>query len=145
MNSFGIRVYQPLTAVTGNPVLVPASLSVQPQSWAAVAKGGMWDATIAIKGPLNDLTGLTAWIGYRVEIINERGTPVWWGDIATVEITANGVRKGISLDRLANKVMLRYTQTQPGGGVESVDTAWTSDTGEPDGVRRMGTAHHARA
>lgn len=127
MTSFSIRVYRPTGASSREPVLVPASLDVQPQSWAAIAKGGMWDADIAITGPIDELAGLTAWLGFQVEIINANGTPVWWGDIQTVEIVSDGVRKGITLSRLANRVQLRYSQKQTGGGVESVDTAWTDN------------------
>jgi hypothetical protein len=107
-------------ATLPEPVLVPASLNVRPQTWAAIAKGGMWDADIVLTGPVDELAGLTSWIGYIVEIVNDRGTPVWWGDIATVQVTDNGVRKGISLDRLANRVQLRYTQKQPGGKVDTL-------------------------
>ncbi len=127
MSSFSIRVYRPTGASSREPVLVPASLDVQPQSWAAIAKGGVWDADIAITGPIDELAGLTAWLGFQVEIINANGTPVWWGDIQTVEIVSDGVRKGITLSRLANRVQLRYSQKQTGGGVESVDTAWTDN------------------
>ncbi len=127
MTGFSIRVYRPTSVSTRAPVLVPPALDVQPQSWAAVAKGGTWDAQIVIAGPLDELSGLTAWLGYNVEIVNANGTIVWWGDITTVEITAGGLRRGISLDRMANRVQLRYSQKQTGGGVESVDTAWTDD------------------
>ena len=122
--TFSIAVYD----ATGGAVMVPASLDVQPQSWSAVAKGGMWDAEIAIFGPRDGLMGLTAWLGYRLEILNGNGTAVWWGDIAAIEITADGVRRGATLERLANRVMLRYAQTQPGGGAASADTAWTEDS-----------------
>lgn len=128
MTSFSIRVYQPTGANSRVPVLVPAVLTVEPTTWSAVAKGGMWDAEIMLTGPLAELTGLTAWLGYQVEIINERGTAVWWGDIDTVEVTANGLRRGISLDRMANRVSLRYSQTQAGGGAAAADTAWTDNT-----------------
>jgi hypothetical protein len=126
--TFSIRVYRPTGASSREPALVPASLDVRPLSWDAVAKGGYWSAEIPIYGPLDELTGLTSWLGYNVEIVNDRGTIVWCGDVTTVEITAGGLRKGITLDRMANRVQLRYSQKQTGGGVESVDTAWTDDT-----------------
>ena len=77
MTSFSIRVYRPTGASSREPALVPASLDVQPQTWAAIAKGGCWDADIAITGPIDELAGLTAWLGYQVEIVNDRGTAVW--------------------------------------------------------------------
>lgn len=124
MMTYSIAVYD----AAGAAIMVPASLDVQPQSWSAIAKGGMWDAEIAIFGPRDGLMGLTAWLGYRLEILNGNGTPVWWGDVAAVEITADGVRRGATLERLANRMMLRYAQTQPGGGAASADTAWTEDS-----------------
>ena len=90
MTTFTIRVYQP----DGTPVMVPGSLGVQPQAWSGVARGGAWDADIAVFGGLEELAGLTAWLGNRLEILNADGAPVWWGDVAAVEVTANGTRRG---------------------------------------------------
>lgn len=126
--SFTIQVFQSTGVNSRVPVLVPASLNVRPANWSAVAKGGMWDAQIDITGALDELTGLTSWLGYMIEIVNDNGTPVWWGDIVTVEITAGGLRKGISLKGLANRIALRYAQKAAGGGTASVDTTWLDDT-----------------
>jgi hypothetical protein len=120
-----------------NAVMVPGNLAVTPVTWSAIARGGMADAEVQIAGDLAQLAGLTAWLGYRLEIINERGTAVWWGDIATVEILSGGLRRGISLDRLANKVSVRYSQIQPGGTAAAADTAWASDTAS---IAKYGTA-----
>ncbi len=135
MSAYSIAVYDS----SGAAVMVPATLDAQPQRWAAVARGGMWDAEIAVFGPRDGLMGLTAWLGYRLEILNANGTAVWWGDIAAVEITEGGARKGATLERLANRVTLRYAQTQPGGGAASVDTAWTDDSASQGrfGVREL--------
>ena len=124
MSAYSIAVYD----ASGAAVMVPASLDVQPERWAAVARGGMWDAEIAVFGPRDGLMGLTAWLGYRLEIVNGNGAAVWWGDVAAVEIVADGVRRGATLERLANRIMLRYAQTQPGGGAASADTDWLDDT-----------------
>ena len=124
MSAYSIAVYD----ATGAAVMVPASLDAQPQSWSAIARGGMWDAEIAVFGPRDGLMGLTAWLGYRLEIVNGNGAPVWWGDIAAVEIVADGVRRGATLERLANRISVRYAQTQAGGGAASADTDWLDDT-----------------
>jgi hypothetical protein len=124
MTTYGIRVYQP----DGAPVIVPGSLDVQPQAWSNVARGGAWDADIAVFGALEELAGLTAWLGNRLEIINANGAAVWWGDVTLVEVTAGGTRRGISLDRMANRVQVRYAQPQPGGAAASADTTWAENT-----------------
>ena len=40
MSAYSIAVYDS----SGAAVMVPATLDAQPQRWAAVARGGMWDA-----------------------------------------------------------------------------------------------------
>jgi hypothetical protein len=108
-------------------VVTSAALDIRPRTWSAIAKGGTWDADIDVFGPLAELTDITAWLGYKVNIINEFGTCVWWGDVQTVEIVAGGLRRGVTLDRLANRVMIRYSQKQPGGGSISTDTGWADN------------------
>jgi len=123
MNGFGIRVYR----ADDTPVLIPSMLDVEPGPWSAQALGGCQDARVAIYGALVELMGLTDWLGYRIEILNPNETVVWWGDITAVEITAGGLRRGVSLDGMANKIQVRYSQVQPGGTAIAADTAWASD------------------
>ena len=130
--NFSIAVYD----AAGAAILVPGNLDVRPSMWSAIARGGPLDAEIEIGGDLAQLAGLTAWLGYRIEIINANGLAVWWGDIATVEIVATGLRRGVSLNRLGNKVSVRYSLTQPGGTAAAADTAWASDT---TSIARYGT------
>lgn len=117
-----------VTSRSGDPLIVPASLDVRPRSWSAVAGGGHWDATIEIAGGLDELAGLTAWLGCSLDILDAGGAACWWGDVATVEIAADGVRRGLSLENVANRVQVRYVQKQAGGGAASADTTWAEDT-----------------
>jgi hypothetical protein len=121
--SFSIGVFD----TTGAAVMVPGALTVQPQTWSAIARGGMWDAEVQILGDLPALTGLTSWLAYRIEIVNANGTAVWWGDIVAVEIVATGLRRGVSIENLANRVQVRYSQIQPGGSAIAADTAWADN------------------
>lgn len=124
MNEFSIRVFR---GDTRTAVIVPSTLTVKPMVWTAQAKGGMWSAEVMIYGLEAELSQLTAWLGYEIQIVNGRGTPVWWGDIFQVDVLTDGIRKGVSLDKLANRVMLRYTENMPGNAVRSVDTDWIDD------------------
>jgi hypothetical protein len=124
VTDFSIAVFD----ASDNAILVPSALNVRPVMWSAIAAGGMLDAQVEIAGDVSQLWGITAWLGYRIEIINRRGTAVWWGDIQTVEIVASGLRRGISLSQMANKISVRYSQTQPGGAAVAADTTWASDT-----------------
>ncbi|MBK8772638.1 MAG: hypothetical protein IPM06_19735, partial [Rhizobiales bacterium] len=73
------------------------------------------------------MAGLTAWLGYRLEIVNRNGVAVWWGDIVAVEIVASGLRRGITLERLTNRISVRYSQIQPGGTATAADTTWADN------------------
>lgn len=126
--SFFIQVYTPTGTTTRVAVPIPAVLVVEPRAWSATAEGGNWDAEVIISGPLSELLGLTAWLGHQIEIFNDRGTMVWWGDIDTVEIVSGGLRRGIGLSRTSNRLSVRYSQKQVGGGVLSADTAWSDET-----------------
>lgn len=124
---FYIQVYTPTGATTRIAVPIPSVLNVEPRAWSSVAEGGMWDAEVIISGPLNELIGLTAWLGHQIEIFNENGTMVWWGDIDTIEVVERGLRRGIDLTRMSNRIAVRYSQKQSGGGVLSADTTWLDD------------------
>ena len=129
---FSIRVYDR----SDNPVAVPAGLVVQPVRWSWAAIGGPADAEIEVGGIREGLLALAGWLGYRVEIVNADGVPVWWGDIDACEVAFGGVAVGISLENLANRVQVRYSQRQAGGGAAAADTAWVQDD---DSVAQFGT------
>lgn len=129
---FSIRVYDR----SDNPVAVPAGLVVQPVRWSWAAIGGPADAEIEVGGIREGLLALAGWLGYRVEIVNADGVPVWWGDIDACEVAFGGVAVGISLENLANRVQVRYSQRQAGGSAAAADTAWAQDD---DSVAQFGT------
>ena len=129
---FAIRIYDR----ADNPVAVPAGLVVQPVRWAWNAIGGPADAEIEVGGIRDGLLALAGWLGYRIEIQNADGERVWWGDIEACEIVFGGLAVGVSLENLANRVQVRYSQRQAGGGAEAADTAWAQDD---DSVTQFGT------
>ncbi len=121
--TYSIRLF----SRTGSALIVPDSLRVTPLRWSAVARGGAWDAEIAVLGDLGQLAGLTAWLGCTLDIVNGDGTAVWSGDVAAAEIVSGGLRRGATLERMANRVHVRYSQTQAGGAAAAADTAWADD------------------
>ena len=77
MSQFSIAVRTPAEA----PILIPSTMNIMPQAWSADAVGGMWDATIELGGSIEELAGITSWLGYQIDILDDQGTSVWWGDI----------------------------------------------------------------
>lgn len=123
MSQFSIAVRTPAEA----PILIPSTMNIMPQAWSADAVGGMWDATIELGGSIEELAGITSWLGYQIDILDDQGTSVWWGDIVAAEVVIGGARGGITLEYLANRIQVRYVQIQPGGGTLSADTEWVDD------------------
>ena len=129
---FSIRVYDR----SDNPVALPAGCTARPVRWAWAAVGGPADAEIEVSGVRNGLIALAGWLGYRLEIANADGERVWWGDVEACEIAFDGMAVGISLENLANRVQVRYSQRQAGGTAESADTDWAEDAAS---VAQFGT------
>ncbi len=129
---YSIRVYDR----SDNPVAIPAGCTARPVRWSHKAVGGPADCEIEVSGLRDGLLGLAGWLGYRLEVVNPDGIPVWWGDVEAVEVAFGGMAVGISLENLANRVQVRYSERQAGGTAESVDTDWAQDDGS---VAQFGT------
>lgn len=120
---FGVRVYDR----NGNAVTVPAGVSVAPEGWSAAAVGGPVAAELRASGPVEALLTLAAWLGYQVQVTSPRGQVVWWGQVATVEVAAGGVTRGVSLAEMVNRLKVLYVAPQAGGSAAAAETAWAED------------------
>ena len=124
MSGFWVRVLDR----NGAAVLLPADVTLAPSSWAASAVGGPTTAEIEATGDTGALLGLAAWLGYALEICNEAGQVVWWGQMVSLDVLANGVRRGLSIGDVVNRLRLLYVRQVAGGGEESAETDWIEDT-----------------
>lgn len=89
------------------------SFDVQPQAWFGmlrVGRVGCYRRVLTWRNSGRDRLG-----GQPREIIHANGAAVWRGHVTLVEVTVAGRGRGISLDRMANRVQVRYAQPQPGG------------------------------
>jgi hypothetical protein len=121
---FNIRAYDSFDV----PMPVPDGVTVAPQRWSAQAVGGHYQAEIRMESSnAAALLHFATWLGYRLEIVNERGSAVWWGDVVEVEVAAGGMLLGTSLRGLANKVMVYYSRPMAGGAAEKAETEWDQD------------------
>ena len=102
MSGFWVRVLDR----NGAAVLLPADVTLAPSSWAASAVGGPTTAEIEATGDTGALLGLAAWLGYALEICNEAGQVVWWGQMVSLDVLANGVRRGLSIGDVVNRLRL---------------------------------------
>lgn len=63
-----------------------------------------------------------------VEIYNGLDEMVWWGFVSTVQYGAGKRRVSVSLEEMANRIMVRYTMLAPAGQMgEICQTGWADD------------------
>mgnify|MGYP001559044191 CR=1 FL=1 len=113
-------------------------VSLEPTSYSWHGIGGPEAANITVWGNPNAVWEAVEWLRCPVEITDERGTLVWYGYVAEVEIRVGAITVGVSLDDMANKIAVAYSyipaaSTTPG---ERKTTAYSSDT---DSTAEYGT------
>lgn len=110
----------------GFVVLAPTDVVLTPTVWSAAAMGGPVAADVELAGAADSLLSLAGWLGFGIEIWNEGG-PVWWGQVLGLEVSANGVRRGLSIADVVNRVKLLYVRQAAGGTEEAAETGWSED------------------
>lgn len=111
----------------GGAVLAPAGVRLSPVGWSAAAVGGPVACEVELAGEAAELLGLAAWLGYGLEVAGEAGQVVWWGQVTGLEVAAGGVRRGLAIGEVANRVKLLYVRQAAGGVEEAAETAWSED------------------
>lgn len=122
---FSIRVLD-----RNNGTIAPPALAkIKPLRWSGDLLGGPRSAEIRIDDvEVKSLLPLTAWLGYKIHVVDSDGMELWWGDIDEVTITRNGVERGVTLAGMANRLKILYTVLRPGGGPSAAETDWAENT-----------------
>jgi hypothetical protein len=138
MQKFFVRLQR--SGYYGSAALtLPQDLQLLPISWTAGDRGGCREAIISASGSAESLASLATWLGDRVEINNEMGELVWWGDLWDMELNLGNVIISLSMDNIYNRVAVTYPFMLPDGSEESRTTSWVSDQVSIDryGVREL--------
>lgn len=147
MTTFSVRVYDR----NQNPILAPSEVSMKPVGWSAAAVGGPVAAEVALSGEAGALLSLASWLGYGLEIYNDDGQIVWWGQIVTLEVASDGVRRGLSIGEVVNRLQLIFVRQLAGGLEEAASTDWIESApsialyGERQRIYSAGTMTQAQA
>jgi hypothetical protein len=82
-------------------------------------------------GPTRALAELANHLRAPLEVWDPVAGAVWWGYVNRVELQREGIRIGVSLDAMANRVAVAFTRSNPGssGAGEHAMTAWAEDAG----------------
>ena len=99
-------------------------LELTPRNWDAQAVGGPTLASIDGAGDVGALWGATLWLGYHVRIVNETGTPVWWGIVASAQVQTKGAAVTVTLDDMRNRINVDYSYTDADGATQDAETGW---------------------
>lgn len=111
-----------------DPVPLPAGVEFAPQSWDASAVGGPVSASVLATGGEEALGELADWLGCSLWIVSPDGEYVWYGDIAEVLFDVGGESLGVTLERVANRIKVAYTDDTPGGDLAAAETTWAENT-----------------
>lgn len=106
----------------------PTELGLTAQRYSINAIGGYEQAQIAIGTsiPLR-LWDALHWLGYYVLIRNDWNNVVWAGKVTSVEVDFGGMALGKSLDDMANRVQVAYSETDAYGSTQQGTTDWADN------------------
>lgn len=105
-----------------NKFTLPQGLRLHAQRYRTTAQGGPQWAEVWASGEAMVLWRLLAWLRYDIEIHDDDGRPVWWGYVDAVDLGAGGVSVGVSLESMANRIAVIWSNDNDGG-----TTAWAED------------------
>ena len=120
--TFGVRVHDR----AGAAVLPPADVTFTPTAWSSAAVGGPVAAEIELTGNPDAMLPLAAWLGYRLAVLADE-QEVWWGHLESLTVTAGRLTRTVTLEGMANRVKVLYSQARAGGEVIGSETDWTED------------------
>jgi len=115
---------------------LPRDLEIVPLTWSANDRGGCFQAEFTAHGSAESLATLANWLGDRIEVYNEMGQRVWWGDLWDIEIVLDHIEVRLSLDNVYNRVKVIYPDVLPDGTEISRRTNWAQND---NSIERYGT------
>ena len=114
---------------TDTNVTIPPGLGITVGSYSWDDHGGPAGAEVALTGSDDALwAAAVGWLGKEICILNDFGSPVWWGVVSDVKVSLGAFVVGVSLDNMANRIKVMWTQPDATGASESLATAWIDDT-----------------
>ncbi len=116
-----------LSSREGTPLFLPGCLRVRTLSWKA--QGGCERALLDLENVPGSFSQWAELIGKSVRIYNRFGSLVWWGYVQSAAQGEGAYALLRSLDDLANRVAVSYTELQPQGENFGVAkrTEWAED------------------
>lgn len=124
-----MRVYLPADDPFGGSPwgAVSPLLALAGERERANVTGGPMSAEVSVNGPVRALWECLRWLRRPVELSSPEGMPVWWGFVNEVRLQLAGLTIGVSLDPMANRIAIAYSDPAADGGAERGTTPWAED------------------
>lgn len=106
----------------------PTQLKLTVERYSGVAVGGFEDAEISVEGPVESLWEVLRWLRHYWVIRNENFNIVWAGFVTLAQANFGGLQIGKTLDGMANRIAVAYSEDDPDGAATRGTTAYADDT-----------------
>lgn len=116
----------------GSMLTLPTDVVLMPQSWSASDRGGCKQATINASGSAESLAYLCGFLGDHIQISNDKGEVVWWGDLWDIDLSLGNVNISLSIENVLNRIRVTYPHSNPDGSEISQKTDWALDQNSID-------------
>lgn len=111
------------------------TLDIVPEWYRESVEGGCAAAEFSVTGERNNLWLCADLIGREIRVYDERNQVTWWGMNYEVRINIEGTVFGFSLDNMANRIAVAYTEENADGSTDRKTTAWSNNN---DSIYRFG-------
>ena len=91
-----------------NPRPLNYSFKLYPNRYSYRAVGGPRDASVSVRGSVEDMVSLVHYLRCPIQIFDGRGEPVWWGYVFSAEIRYGAKQVNVSLGTMSNVVAVAY-------------------------------------
>lgn len=120
---------------------LPGDTKVNVDNYLITADGWCQEAELTIQGDKNDLRQLLNLLWYKLEILGETGTKLWWGFVSRIELYLGRSKLVVDLQEVNNSIAVAYTMVDYLGNTLGVryTTVWQNDQESIDryGLREM--------
>lgn len=91
-----------------NPRPLNYSFKLYPNRYSYRAVGGPRDASVSVRGSVEDIVSLVHYLRCPIQIFDGRGEPVWWGYVFSAEIRYGAKQINVSLGSMSNSIAVAY-------------------------------------
>lgn len=111
-------------------IQTPGGVSFAVERLSMANEGGPYAAVVTATGRTDSILALMGLLRAPIEIVNGYGDLCWWGYVNRISVQIRKAQIAVSMDEVANRVALAYTQVTGTNGQYGVraTTSWLDDT-----------------